>query len=78
MKTSERIAKRMALNAQTFQDGEYLWDDCLKATEAYVVQTGSVVSEVLDGKLELLADLRCVGFEALFSDQPHLRWLATW
>ena len=76
MKTSERIAKRMAVNAQTFKDGEYLWDDHSAATEAYIVQTGRVISEVLDGRLELLADKRCVGFEALFADQPHFEKVA--
>ena len=48
IKTSERIAKRMAANARTFKDGEYLWGDQPAATEAYVVQTGRVVSEVLE------------------------------
>ena len=85
MKTSERIAKRMAGNARTFKDGEYLWGDHLSppppcflpaATEAYIVQTGRVVSDVLDGRLELLAGQRCVGFEALFGDQPHLEKVA--
>ena len=76
IKTSERIAKRMAANARTFKDGEYLWGDQPAATEAYVVQTGRVVSEVLDGRLELLADQRCVGFEALFGDQPHFEKVA--
>lgn len=71
-KVSERLGRRMAYAKEEFEEGQSMIQAGEQAKVAYVIRTGKVVSEIAEGRLELLSELRIVGLTELFAQRNYL------
>jgi len=70
-KAAERLARRMAFSRLDFEYGDCIFEASAMADCAYVIRSGKVGADFCGGKLEVMSDLRCVGFTELLAQRPY-------